>query len=272
MRILPIETGPPAEIVAGVHRVLSDATAADQPGDPLPSLAEVEGRLRTRRQHRRLLRWIARDDDGRIAGYGLLRMSDVDNTHLGLLEVTVHPDSRGRGIGTALARAGIDAIAADGRRLVLAGAHEGTDGERFLRRLGMELVQTDRMSLLRLSDVDWADVAAAATAPHPGYRLEHWTDRCPDELLAAYAVAKSAMNDAPVDDADVTDFVYTPEGIRDEEAVIRLQFHQFRAAVAVHEATGEVAGLTEIYVSTRPYRSSQGDTAVVAGHRGCGLG
>ena len=97
-------------------------------------------------------------------------------------------------------------------------------------------------------------------------------DRCPDELLAPFAAAKSAMNDAPTDDADIVDSVYTPEGIREEETVIGQQFDQFQAVVAVHEATGEVAALTEVYVSMQPHRSHQGDTAVVAAHRGSGLG
>lgn len=272
MHIEPLEVDPPAADVAGVHRVLAAADAVDRPGDPPPVLADVEGRLRTRRQDRRLIRRVARDDGGAIVGYGLLRLPDVDNVHLGLLDVTVHPSARRRGIGTALVRAAVDVAAADGRRLVLAEADEGSGGEQLCRLLGLRLVQTDRMSLLRLADVDWADVTAAAAAAHPGYRLERWVDRCPDALLPAYAAAKSAMNDAPTDDADIVGSTYTPEAIRDDEAAIALQFAQLRVEVALHGATGEVAGLTEVFVATDPRRSHQGDTAVVAAHRGSGLG
>lgn len=272
MDIETLETDPPAADVAGVHGVLAAATAVDLPGDPLPLLDQVAGRLRTRRQDRRLIRRVARDERGAIVGYGLLRLPDVDNVHLGLAEVTVHPEFRRRGIGTALTRAAVDTAATDGRRIFLAESDEGSAGEQFCRDLGMRLVQTDRMSLLRLADVDWADVTAAAAADHPGYRLERWVGRCPDHLLPAYAAAKNAMNDAPHDDADIVDSSYTPELIREDEEAVALQFGEFRAVIAVHGATGEVAGLTEVYVSKQPHRSDQGDTAVVAAHRGSGLG
>lgn len=272
MDIETLEPDPPAADVAGVHGVLAAATAVDRPGDPPPLLDEVAGRLRTRRQDRRLIRRVARDERGAIVGYGLLRLPDVDNVHLGLAEVTVHPEFRRRGVGTALIRAAVDTVAADGRRIVLAESDEGSAGEHFCRGLGMRLVQTDRMSLLRLADVDWADVTAAAAADHPGHRLERWVGPCPDHLLGAYAAAKNAMNDAPHDEADIVDSSYTPEAIRDDEAAVALQFGEFRAVVAVHEGTGEVAGLTEVYVGKAPHRSDQGDTAVVAAHRGSGLG
>jgi GNAT superfamily N-acetyltransferase len=46
-----------------------------------------------------------------------------------------------------------------------------------------------------------------------------------------------------------------------------------RVTVAVHEATGTVAGLTEIEIhAIRKDLAYQGDTAVLAAHRGCGLG
>ena len=272
MQILPLETDPPDADVAAVHGLLAAATAVDRPGDPLPLLDEVAGRLRTVRRDRRLIRRVARDERGAVVGYGLLRLPDVDNVHLGLADVTVHPEFRRRGVGTALTRAAVDVLATDGRRLLLAEADEGSAGEHFLRGLGMRMVQADRMSLLRLADVDWADVTAAAAAAHPGYRLERWVGPCPDHLLPAYAAAKNAMNDAPHDEADIVDSSYTPEAIRDDEAAVALQFGEFRAGVAVHEATGEVAGLTEVYVGKAPHRSDQGDTAVVAAHRGSGLG
>ena len=272
MHIHPLDLDPSDDDVAGVHRVLAAATAVDRPDDPPPLLVEIAGRLRTRRTERRTLRWVARDAAGALVGLAALRLSDVDNPHLGQVELTVHPDSRRQGIGTALARTAAAAVVADGRRVVITEADEGSAAEHLCRGLGMRLVATDRMSLLRLADVDWADVERAAAAPHPGYRLERWTDRCPDDLLPRYVVAKSAMNDAPVDDVDYGDVAYSATGVRENEAAIRLQFDQFRAVVAVHEETGEVAGLTELYISTQPHRSHQGDTGVVAAHRGSGLG
>jgi hypothetical protein len=119
--------------------------------------------------------------------------------------------------------------------------------------------------------VDRVEVETLAAAAHPGYRLVRWTDRCPDELVDQFAVAKTAMNDAPVDDADIGSHVYTAEVIRQNEAGHRAMGFTGWTTVAVHEQTGAVAGLTELVLSAPP-RAFQGDTAVVPAHRGSGLG
>jgi GNAT superfamily N-acetyltransferase len=119
--------------------------------------------------------------------------------------------------------------------------------------------------------VDWPGVEAAADAKHPGYRIEAWIDHCPDDLVEGYATAKSAMNDAPHDDADLGEFRYTADTIRADEAA-GATLGQCRVVVAVHEETGVLAGLTEVLVTRDPRRSYQQDTAVVPAHRGSGLG
>lgn len=50
----------------------------------------------------------------------------------------------------------------------------------------------------------------------PGYRLVRWTGACPDGLLASYADARAAINDAPHAD----DESWSPERVRDLEAVV----------------------------------------------------
>jgi mycothiol synthase len=78
------------------------------------------------------------------------------------------------------------------------------------------------------------------------------------------------MNDAPTDDSDVADRVYTELIRRDEEGRQAIGYTSW-ATVAVHEPTDAVAGLTELLVATPP-RAYQDDTAVVPAHRGSGLG
>jgi hypothetical protein len=133
-------------------------------------------------------------------------------------------------------------------------------------------VQDEQLSLLRLAGVDWADVTALAAAPHPGYRLERWIGAVPDALLDRFATAKSSMNDAPTGDMDWTGRIYTPQAVRDEEALLRDLGRELRVVVAVHEATGAIAALTEVAVHHDQRRSMQEDTAVVPPHRGSGLG
>jgi GNAT superfamily N-acetyltransferase len=252
------------------HRLITASEAVDRPEDPPTELAEIAGVLRIRRDDRRILRWVVRDGEAMI-GHAVLGLPDLDNQHLAMANVIVHPQHRRRGLGTALLREVVSVTAADGRRTLLIEADDGSAGEAFCRARGLRTVARERLSLLRLAAVDWADVDAAATAAHAGYRLVRWTDRCPDELVEQFAVAKTAMNDAPIDDADRSDLVYTAEVIRrDEEGRLTMGFTTW-ATVAVHEPSGAVAGLTELELA-QPPRAFQDDTAVVPAHRGSGLG
>ena len=271
MDVTRLDQDPCDADVAAVHALWAAADAVDRPDDPPPLLTEAAASLRLRVSKRRVLRWVVRTPDG-LVGYGALRLPDADNTHLGQVQLAVHPAYRRRGIGTALLRAATGELVADGRRLLLGEAWAGTAGERFCRWLGMRMVQEDRTSLLRLADVDWADVERLAAAPHPGYRLVRWRDRCPDELLEPFVVAMTAMNDAPTDDADLEPYAHSAAGVREGEQAARALFDETRLVVAVHEVSGAVAGLTEVQVARDPHRSYQGDTAVVGGHRGSGLG
>ena len=252
------------------HRLITAAEAVDRPDDPPTELAEAAGRLRMRRNDRRVLRWVVRGGDAMV-GHAVLALPDLDNRHLAWSNVTVRPDHRRRGLGTALLREAVATAAVDGRRTLLLEADEGSAGEAFCRARGLRAVSRARLSLLRLADVGWADVEALATAAHPGYRLARWTDHCPDELVEQFAVAKAAMNDAPIDDADIASHVYTAEVIRQNEAGHRAMGFTDWVTVAVHEQTGAVAGLTELVLGPPP-RSFQDDTAVVPAHRGSGLG
>jgi len=246
-----------------VHRVIAAATAADLPGDPVPTVEEIVGRLRARRTDRRRLRWVARTDKG-IVGQILVGLPDLDNPHLGLVNLTVHPEHRRHGIGSALLRTAVDTLAAEGRRTLLGEAHGGSAGEAFCRALGLRPVQTLRRSLLRLADVDWAEVEAAATAAHSGYRLEAWVGRCPDELVDRFAAAKAAMNDAPTDDMDFSDLVYNATTLRQDEEQFRSMGREYRVLAAVHQASGEVAGFTEVAVRRDPACPVCGDEPTIS--------
>jgi GNAT superfamily N-acetyltransferase len=252
------------------HGLITAMEAVDHPDDPPTELAEIAGRLRLRRDDRRVLRWVVHDGDAMI-GHVVLVLPDIDNQHLALSNVLVRPDHRRHGLGTALLRAAVAAAAADGRTTFLVEADDGSPGEAFCREHGLREVSRARLSLLRLAAVDWADVGALAAAAHTGYRLVRWTDRCPDELVEQYAMAKTAMNDAPVDGADITDQVFTADVIRQNEAGHREMGFTDWVTVAVHEQTGAVAGLTELELGPPP-RAFQEDTAVVPAHRGSGLG
>jgi GNAT superfamily N-acetyltransferase len=127
--VVPLDPGADTERdAAALHRLLTEALAVDRPEDPPPSLEEVAGRLRVRRDDRRTLRWVVRAGDA-IVGHLVLGLPGVDNTHLGLFYATVHPDHRRRGTGTALLRAAVATAAAEGRRSLAGETEAGTPGE-----------------------------------------------------------------------------------------------------------------------------------------------
>jgi len=186
----------------------------------------------------------------------------------------VRPARRRRGIGTALLRAGVDQLAAAGRRTVTGEVVEGTDGVGFAEAAGFRCVLRDRRSILVLADLDRDRLAALAGADHPGYELRLWHEEVPEDMLDRYAEAKQAMNDAPQGDLDLSPVRFDAERVR---ARVELQLARGNRAyhvVAVDSRTGAVAGLTELVVWARvlPMRGDQQDTCVVPAHRGRGLG
>jgi GNAT superfamily N-acetyltransferase len=69
------------------------------------------------------------------------------------------------------------------------------------------------------------------------------------------------------------DPAWTAERVRVDEAARAASNGEHRTVVAIHEASGEVAGLTELVVYARqPEHGRQHDTAVLSRHRGHGLG
>ncbi len=258
--------------VAALHRIEVAVLAVDEPDWPPPAPEDIAAQLRVRRPDQRVHRWLALDG-GEPVGFGRATMPLADNQHTAFVHVAVLPDRRRRGVGTALLRTAVELLAAEGRRSLLIEAFTGSPGAAFCDTFGFEVAESDRSSVLRLADVDVADVDRLAAAGHPGYRIVGWSGHCPDGLVGSYARAKSAMNDAPLGSMDWNALTYTAERMRLDEEHARTLGQDFLVVAAVHEPTGEIAGFTEIAVSRwSPRRAFQEDTAVVPAHRGNGLG
>jgi GNAT superfamily N-acetyltransferase len=259
--------------LAALHQVVVASLAADQPDYPPPAAEDLLADLRAQRFDSRLAPWRA-IVDGQPVGLAQLFLPDRENTGLGLLDdLDVHPAHRRHGIGTALLRASVVTLAAEGRRTVLIETIEGSPGYAFCDALGFDVALRDQASLLKLDAVDWLDVERLAAAERAGYRLVRWVGSAPDELLDSYAQAKSAMSDAPIGTMQWEHQRWVGGAIREYEETTVQRGREYRVVVAVHELTGEVAGLTEVAISRwTPHRSFQDDTAVVPAHRGHGLG
>jgi hypothetical protein len=112
--------------------------------------------------------------------------------------------------------------------------------------------------------------ALAAAGDYELLRIEGYT---PDALLPAVAALTEAINDAPLDDLEWEDEVYSPERVRAYERAQLESGFRFRRIVARHRTTGELAGHTVVVVDAdQPSYAEQHDTSVVAAHRGHRLG
>ncbi|WP_034263731.1 GNAT family N-acetyltransferase [Actinospica robiniae] len=259
-----------AEMRARMH-------AVDRVGSPLPTLASTL-ELMTKKDAAALASrnfWLARDDSGRLVGFGMVSFPEQENTETAFVSLEVDLGRRREGIGTAFLKAVLPAVQAAGRTRIMAmnvttGGSDGSDGERFAVALGSVCTLPGLMQTLEVPSVDrtlW-DVPAP-----DGYRLQSWSGPAPEELMPSYTVARNAIADKPAQDSDWEEMEWTPERIREDEASFAAAGQDYRIAIAVHEATGEVAGFTEIVVRpSAPDLAQQIDTAVLKEHRGHGLG
>ncbi|MCE6995295.1 GNAT family N-acetyltransferase [Saccharothrix sp. S26] len=255
----------------GYYEVMLARQETDRPDEPRLSYEDVLGRLKNPFVgFGPVVYWVARLR-GEVVGLAIVYFLEEESSHIGLTEVIVHPRARRKGVGTAILRAVIPELRARGRRLVETWQiTKGSDGERWAESLKFLVVHTVLMQALVIPETDsalWRDDLPA------GYRLRRWAGTAPDDLVASFAAARNAMHDAPVGDLAYQEPEWTAERIRAREAELRQNNIELRAVVAVHEDTGEVAGLTELELHPhRPFWGFQRDTAVLPAHRGHGLG
>jgi mycothiol synthase len=219
--------------------------------------------------------------DGRVVGIVRTeRHLKGGNENVVELDVEVDADHRRRGIGTALLRAALDEVtAAPGAGSIdsLMGwevLNDATTG--FWTAAGCPQRYLERVSRLVLPDVDPEQMAQWVTRAKErasDYSIVQWIDRCPDDLLDTFAVARTALNDAPLDSLDVQDEVWTPELVRGREDRLQARSMHVLVDAAVHRDSGVIGGYTEVVlVPERPQMAFQDDTGVLAAHRERGLG
>ncbi|MFF1571309.1 GNAT family N-acetyltransferase [Leifsonia sp. NPDC058292] len=210
--------------------------------------------------------------------------------------VGVLPEHRGRGIGSALYERLEGMARAAGRTTVQnqTSFPAGVGGDsilpptgfgsvpndlgstRFLRRYGFSLEQVGRLSTLPLpvdsgmfsSRLDEATTAAA------GYRTVTWKGRTPEQWVDGMALLRTRMStDAPNAGIEQTVDVWTAERVRAVDDLWAESPRVLLMTAALHEATGQLAGYTELDVPADPQRPvEQVDTLVIEEHRGRRLG
>lgn len=252
---------------------LNQVLTSDLPDDPPWQDVQVREYLAETMPGERRISWVAEDDrvpEGEGKVFGLVTLLLLGDT--GVLEVLVHPGLRRRGLGQQL-------VAVAARRAYLEGfssigveAIGGTAAIGFYESLGFEKDYVEMRSVLSLSGVDWTALGAMAGGLSSGYRVEYHPGGPPAELLEAYAQAKLEAQDGDEDDLDSRPSASDPQRLRDSLETLHRRGLKPYIVLAIHEETGEVAGLTELVVPAQhPERADQYDTIVVRKHRGYGI-
>ena len=251
---------------------LNAVLSADLPDDPPWQDVQVRDYLAETVPGERRISWVAEDDrlpEGEseiFAHVSILLLGDI-----GVLEVLVKPGLRRRGLGRQL-------VAVAARRAYLEGFSTmgvevigGTPAIPFYESLGFEREYVETRSVLNLSGVDWLALSEMAGGIAPGYQIEYHPGGPPEELLEAYAQAKLEAQDED-DDLDLAPRSSDPQRLRDSLQTLHRRGLRPYIVLAIHEASGVVAGLTEVVVPVQhPERADQYDTIVVREHRGYGV-
>lgn len=216
--------------------------------------------------------------DGVDVGTVAIDASDHDNRDLAWVGLCVRPDRRRRGFARAALDLVLEECRQSGRPSVLL---YGWDDESTRRTAEGAGFAEKSIEILRLQDLDgtegerdrFAALRAEAAAHATDYDLLRLAGRAPEELLPGLVAVTMAINDAPLDDLEMEDEQYDADRVRAYEETQLASGFRFRRVIAVHRASGEIAGHTVVVVdSEQPAWGEQHDTAVVPQHRGHRLG
>ncbi|RKN44220.1 GNAT family N-acetyltransferase [Micromonospora endolithica] len=258
--------------IASLLDTLNAVLAADLPEDPAWRENSLREYLTEVMPGERRISWVAQAEPaadgtpGAILGQvHVLLLGDI-----GVLEVLVHPDVRRTGLGRTLVLVAARRVYQEGFRSIGVEVVGDTPAVAFYESIGFTREYVETRSVLDLSTVDWSELTAMAGGIGAGYHLEVFPGGPPDELIEAYARAKAEVRD--VDDGELRPSSYDPQRLRDSLDCLHRRGMKPYIVLALHEQSGEVAGLTEVVVPAQhPTRADQYDTIVVQEHRGYGI-
>jgi mycothiol synthase len=262
--------------LAEVHALHITLEEEALPGEPTPPLELSLANYRHRPSYEHY-RWEVARRDGALVGVGFASWDDLpENRSHAFVDASVAPFARRAGVGSTLLRHAIDAAAGWDATLLDLGARVGGPADPFLRNLGAELRQVDRISVCRSADLDRALLAGwvrQAGERASAFSLVAWDGPCPEEHIESFCALNLVMNTAPRDGVETDDFSLTPEQLRDYEAIGRQRGYERWTLCARHDGSGEFAGFTELVLpGLWPEMAYQQNTGVWPKHRDRGLG
>ena len=206
-----------------------------------------------------------------------LYLQQNDNLDVAQMEIDVHPDHRGRGIGRHVLERLTPELRSAGRTRFLFECALGGPGERFLRAVRARCVVADTERRLVVRNVvaghhdAMLDEARRASAD---YDLVSWVGATPENLLEDAAVLHARMStDPPLDDLSWEPETYDAARVVARDRMMAAHGMRVYAAAVRHRETGTAVGITTLVVfSDVPGFGDQWETIVLPEHRGHRLG
>jgi GNAT superfamily N-acetyltransferase len=277
---VPITRLDPAdhETLRGCHRVHVAAQPVDDPRGPADPYAVFTTWLTTGWGDTPGEVWAARDEPGgEVTGYYRITLPDKVNLDAAVVFPVVHPARRRQGLGSDLLRHAAARAAAEGRTLLRGITFAGTAGAKFAAHAGATAGLVSVRRVLHLRQLPAGLVAgqrARAAAAAADYTLVCWAGRTPPQYCEGLAGVLNAFADAPADEGYERE-AWDADRVRDEHDIFLRWADVIKrySVAAVHTGTGEMAGLTQVYVTVEsPAWATQGITAVARAHRGHRIG
>jgi mycothiol synthase len=271
-----LETATDAEVLE-IAEFRQELALEERPEDPATPLEVIEQWLRARPPGQWRAIFVARDGGRRLAGYGVgvRNLKDTENAHIRWSEIAVKPEHRRRGLGRALFGRVVESF--DGQAEDLTLISETKDrmpsGEAFANAIGAKPGLPMKLNQLDLRTVDRTKIAEWARATPKGYRLERIDGTVPQQFVKAFIEASEGINDMPRGDIAFNDWKLTEAQIRQRESFFKQAGMTWWLLLAIDDRTGEGVGFTEVeFNPLDPHVIQQEGTAVVAAHRGHGIG
>lgn len=214
-----------------------------------------------------------------VVGSAMLFLFRHDNTHLGEVDVWVHPDHRRRGTGRLLLAECERIARAAGRTTLIGSAFAPVEAESagslFAAAMGYPVASGELTKVVDLTTATarWPALDVEVAARIDGYRVEVWDSRVPDAWVPDFCMLLGRLvGEIPTGDLELEDAAWDEARLREGEdraiAVGRTQV--IAAAVTPAE---RLCGFTDVRVNRHdPRHASVGGTLVLPGHRGHRLG
>lgn len=266
---------PDSDLVDAVTPLRTTLTEADSPWNEPGTVRQFRAMLTHGWDGEPPRFWVGLENGEPIA-FGSVWTSHYDNLEHAGLGVDIRPDLRRRGLGTQML-AYLEGIArSENRPKVTMGSWESEALTGFAARHAYEKASQGierRQDLTDLPD-GWRDMLTEALAGKAAaYEIAEVEGALPAGEVEEMVRLWGDINDAPTDDLDIEDEVFSADRLRGYEAAQLAAGMRLRHVLARHRETGDLGGHTIVAIEEeRPHRGHQHDTTVARAHRGHRLG